>query len=508
MFGRNLNEEKLIKSGNYVRTELPIRLAHRIRDFQVRSRRQEQKRKCQSNNTRNPQHTQIPSQPFILFKNLPFIVGTNPHIEAIYNLYWEAFEAFRAFPPIVSLADNSRFCTLLASMLQTHLVVIQKLAVGITETADHMNPMQADRFLNEMIRSRISRRVLAQQHMSLSSLYSNSNSSVVDGGGGSLMHGVGGSGGSNNTNLLSSTNHHHESAASIVGVVNTKCNAVASVEACTQLAGKFIRETYGLDPPAVVIDGHRHVTFTYIPSHLQYILYELLKNSMQHTLLFHLSSSLTTTLSPPSTNSNDKPLQHPSSMTGTSNNSTSQSLSMAEEALAQARQRSLGPLIGNTSSFSSSALSATSTLSSPTTLTTSSSSSSLPVIRVTIGEGDAEVMFRVSDQGGGIPKELMENVWSFWHVSDQRGSTTTNEDNAGELVTSTPSSSTLTSKAVTVTAASAARRDRVQRLGMGLCLARAYANYWGGTISLQSLNGFGTDAYLSIMTGNQHEVID
>lgn len=46
-FGRHMTDDRLIKSANYVRKEITIRLAHRIRDFQ----------------------------------KLPFIVGTNPHIE-------------------------------------------------------------------------------------------------------------------------------------------------------------------------------------------------------------------------------------------------------------------------------------------------------------------------------------------------------------------------------------------------------------------------------------------
>ncbi|KAI6119320.1 branched-chain alpha-ketoacid dehydrogenase [Pisolithus croceorrhizus] len=34
-FGRQMNEERLIKSANYVRMELPVRIAHRIRDLQA-----------------------------------------------------------------------------------------------------------------------------------------------------------------------------------------------------------------------------------------------------------------------------------------------------------------------------------------------------------------------------------------------------------------------------------------------------------------------------------------
>jgi hypothetical protein len=50
-YGRHMTDDRLIDSANYVRTEITIRLAHRIRDFQ----------------------------------KLPFIVGTNPHIEVSWS---------------------------------------------------------------------------------------------------------------------------------------------------------------------------------------------------------------------------------------------------------------------------------------------------------------------------------------------------------------------------------------------------------------------------------------
>ncbi|CAG8641357.1 12578_t:CDS:1, partial [Cetraspora pellucida] len=75
IFGRNLTEERIIKSGNYVRSELPVRIAHRIRDFQ----------------------------------NLPFIVGTNPHLARVYDLYWLAFEKLRKIPPIRTIEENNEW---------------------------------------------------------------------------------------------------------------------------------------------------------------------------------------------------------------------------------------------------------------------------------------------------------------------------------------------------------------------------------------------------------------
>ncbi|KAJ3082746.1 hypothetical protein HDU99_001695 [Rhizoclosmatium hyalinum] len=122
VFGRNLTFDKLLRSANYVREELPVRLAHRIIDIQ----------------------------------HLPFIVGTNPHIQLIYSLYWQAFEAFRTFPEIKTVEQNRQFCDLIESQLQTHLVIIPQLAMGMAEasTPEHMTAEMADRFLNEMLRSR------------------------------------------------------------------------------------------------------------------------------------------------------------------------------------------------------------------------------------------------------------------------------------------------------------------------------------------------------------------
>lgn len=134
-FGRQMNEERLITSANWVRKELLIRLAHRIRDFQ----------------------------------QLPFIVGANPHIEYVYKHYLESFESIRHFPPVVTEADNLKFCKLLKNLLEDGLLALPKLAQGLCESAKFYSADQdnLDLFLNRTLRSRISRRVLAEQHLTL-----------------------------------------------------------------------------------------------------------------------------------------------------------------------------------------------------------------------------------------------------------------------------------------------------------------------------------------------------
>ncbi|RKO95799.1 hypothetical protein CAUPRSCDRAFT_12499 [Caulochytrium protostelioides] len=44
-------------------------------------------------------------------------------------------------------------------------------------------------------------------------------------------------------------------------------------------------------------------------------------------------------------------------------------------------------------------------------------------------------------------------------------------------------------------------------LGVGLVMSRVYANYWGGDLALRTMNNYGTDAYVTLVTGNQAENI-
>jgi hypothetical protein len=134
-FGRQMNTSRLLKSANWVHNELLVRLAHRIRDFQ----------------------------------QLPFFVGKNTHIEFVYRLYWGAFETLRKFPTIKNQDDNVRFCQVLKSLLEDGLLVVPQLAQGLSESATYYAPDQndLDLFLNRMLRSRISRRILAEQHLAL-----------------------------------------------------------------------------------------------------------------------------------------------------------------------------------------------------------------------------------------------------------------------------------------------------------------------------------------------------
>ncbi|KAG0768121.1 hypothetical protein G6F57_005262 [Rhizopus arrhizus] len=225
-----MNEERLITSANWVRKELLIRLAHRIRDFQ----------------------------------QLPFIVGANPHIEYVYKHYLESFESIRHFPPVVTEADNLKFCKLLKNLLEDGLLALPKLAQGLCESAKFYSADQdnLDLFLNRTLRSRISRRVLAEQHLTLTKACEDQ-----------WGHGDG-----------------------YVGIIFVHCSAQQMIKRVKGLVYQHIqtyhkKETNSqkLLPPEIEVTIHpngqdNEFVFAYVPEQLEYILYELLDNAVRFTM--------------------------------------------------------------------------------------------------------------------------------------------------------------------------------------------------------------------------------
>ncbi|CAH7672309.1 branched-chain alpha-ketoacid dehydrogenase kinase [Phakopsora pachyrhizi] len=128
-------EKTLIQGANFVQSQLPTRIARRIRDFQ----------------------------------QLPFVVASNIHLMETYNLYVEAFEKIRSFPKVTNRDRNQEWCRFLGDLLKEHRVVIPQLAIGIAETADHLTNHQIEKFMTIMFHSRICRRVLAEHHIALTS---------------------------------------------------------------------------------------------------------------------------------------------------------------------------------------------------------------------------------------------------------------------------------------------------------------------------------------------------
>ncbi|RMZ55502.1 hypothetical protein APUTEX25_000085, partial [Auxenochlorella protothecoides] len=207
-----------IASARFVQEELPKRLARRLLDLQL----------------------------------LPHLVVTNPHIHRVYTAYFHTLQTLLAVPPVTSLAQNEEFTALLKRLVDDHAPMLDYLATGLREVRSRPlvgERLHLDPFLENMLRSRISRRTLAEQHMYL-----------------------------------------NQGRPGYVGVICTNMSVAEGVDFAGQRCRQVCNETYGLAPD-VVITGDKRLTIPYVPSHFDYMVYEVLKNSSRAVVERHLQQS-------------------------------------------------------------------------------------------------------------------------------------------------------------------------------------------------------------------------
>lgn len=95
-YGRPLSPDSLLTSAAYVLSEIPRRLARRIRALE----------------------------------SLPFIVGTNPYVARTLETHRESFEWLATHAPARTLDENAEFTTQLELLVQRHANDIPTLAKG------------------------------------------------------------------------------------------------------------------------------------------------------------------------------------------------------------------------------------------------------------------------------------------------------------------------------------------------------------------------------------------
>ncbi|KAJ5168448.1 uncharacterized protein N7482_004042 [Penicillium canariense] len=93
------------------------------------------------------------------------------------------------------------------------------------------------------------------------------------------------------------------------------------------------------------------------------------------------------------------------------------------------------------------------------------------------------ITIRIRDRGGGIPPEVLPHIWSYSFTTFSEMDLNSENGNLDALNTISGSGGHLSS---------------IAGLGYGLPLSRAYAEYFGGSIAVQSLFGWGTDVYLTL----------
>lgn len=224
-YGKKLNKEKILNSANFVRLELPIRLAIKIRDLQT----------------------------------LPFGIVNNFHFSQIYESYYHLFNAFRKMKKITNMKENDEFCENLSVLLDDHVFNLSHLMMGALEISILQNFPQhnLDELMSSMIRSRISRRVIVEEHLSLTENYQLSPQVTKP--------------------------------PDYIGEMFDDCHAVTHLNIVAELVKNSMINIYPnvKNMPDLEIDGDIGVSFPFMKPHLYYLFGEILRNSYEATIKRH-----------------------------------------------------------------------------------------------------------------------------------------------------------------------------------------------------------------------------
>lgn len=95
-------------------------------------------------------------------------------------------------------------------------------------------------------------------------------------------------------------------------------------------------------------------------------------------------------------------------------------------------------------------------------------------MKVIVTKGAEDVTVKIADRGGGMPRSVTKRIWTFAHstLSKERRALEDKHDFGRDEFTG----------------------GHIR--GFGLPLARIYARYFGGEVTIKSMEGYGVDAYL------------
>jgi len=340
-------ERILMQVAGFIRHELPIRLAHRIHDLD----------------------------------NVP-MMREMPSVKAAKEIYVNSLMELAEEPKIDTPERESDFAAKLSGLYENHSNILIQMARGAFELrkavrngnikgrAGQRNGVvefeqmdECHSFLDRFYMSRIGIRVLAGQYLALRQPPLN-----------------------DYIGMICQKTSPHEIVCHAVEDAKLMCN-----------------RKFG-DSPEVVICGRLDLCFPYIPTHLHYILLELLKNAMRATVEKHGVDS------------------------------------------------------------------------------------DWPPVLVIIADGNEneDVVIKVSDEGGGIPRSYMRKIWSYLFTTADPSIQEGLVAFSGEVDHSVDSP--------------------LAGLGYGLPISRSYARYFGGEVSIMSMEGYGTDAFVYLTRlGNSRE---
>lgn len=249
--------------------------------------------------------------------------------------------------------------------------------------------------------------------------------------------------------------HDHEHAnPGFIGVIDTRLRPSKIVEHCENVVGEICELKYGVRPH-VVINGEPEYEFAHIPVHLEYIITELLKNAFRATVERGMEKEpIEITIAPLPEDTVEENGPQPTISNDDQGNVDMASLKFTgKSGKREGVDDSIRPLAHSTPG----------------------------------------VTIRIRDRGGGISPENYAHIWdySFTTFNEEQVSSTLHGEGSGKTGNGMDALNAIAGPG-------GGDGNALAGLGYGLPLGRAYAEYFGGGISVQSLWGWGTDVYLRL----------
>ncbi|XP_031098066.1 pyruvate dehydrogenase (acetyl-transferring) kinase, mitochondrial [Ipomoea triloba] len=181
-------------------------------------------------------------------QNLPYGLSLKPAVLKVRDWYLESFRDLRSFPDIKNINDEREFTQMIKMIKVRHNNVVPMMALGVQQLKKDLNPKvgyqdlgEIHQFLDRFYMSRIGIRMLIGQHVAL---------------------------------------HDPNPLPDCIGYIHTKMSPVEVAQNASEDARCICFREYG-SAPEVSIYGDPNFTFPYVPTHLQLMVFELVKNSLR-----------------------------------------------------------------------------------------------------------------------------------------------------------------------------------------------------------------------------------
>jgi hypothetical protein len=182
------------------------------------------------------------------FQSIPFLPAVNPTLLSLHERYLKSFETLAHFPQIRTMKDEEKFFELINIFVMQNNDVIGLLCTGCSEAQKYFKSYKTMKdFLDNVLRIRLSMRLLAEHYLELHKQQQKKDSPHSD---------------------------------DWRGAICMKFSPAKAVQQCIDDVSSICFETYTV-VPHVQIENHIKEPLPFFPSVIEYILRELLKNSMR-----------------------------------------------------------------------------------------------------------------------------------------------------------------------------------------------------------------------------------